>query len=159
MAAYVNNIVDSAHYPEIALLITPGAVAREVNSVDLRPILLFVALVVAPDGPEDRGPRPLDDEVTTLACAHGVAVARYYVGVDTGERLGCRAGLGGCGAGNRSDHDRASLSLPPRVNDRALVFANDLAIPHPRLGIDRFTDGAEQSPAPEGGLPGPGPPP
>src|ERR1043166_4400325 len=125
MAAYVNNIVDSAHYPEIALLITPGAVAREVNSVDLRPILLFVALVVAPDGPEHRGPRPLDDEVTTLACAHGVAVARHYVGVDTGERLCCRAGRGGCGAWNRSDHDRASLGLRPILLFVALVVAPD----------------------------------
>src|SRR5215510_4239242 len=149
MAAYINNIVDAAHYPEITLLVAPGAVSGEINPVNLRPILLFVTLVIAPDGPEHRGPGPLDDKVTALICANRFAVAGHDAGVDTGEGLGCGAGLGGSGAGNGSNHDCTRLGLPPRVHDRTPVFADYFAIPHPRLGIDRLTDCAEQSQARE----------
>src|SRR5262249_19656955 len=147
MAAYINNIVDPAHNPEIALLVATRAVAREVNPVDLRPILLFVTLVVTPDGPEHRWPRPLDDEIAALVCGNGLSGARHYIGVDTRERFCSGAGFGGRGAGNRSDHDCAGLSLPPGIDNRTTVFADHLAIPHPRLGVDRFTDRAEQAQA------------
>ena len=46
-------------------------------------------------------------------------------------------------ARQRGDHDRAGLGLPPGVDDRAAVATDDLAVPHPRLGIDRLTDRSE----------------
>src|ERR1019366_223358 len=45
----------------------------------------------------------------------------------------------------RRDHDRAGLRLPPRVDDGAAFVADDVVVPHPRLGIDRFADGAEEA--------------
>jgi hypothetical protein len=46
-------------------------------------------------------------------------------------------------AGQRGDHDGAGLGLPPGVDDRAAVAADVLAVPHPRLGVDRLADRAE----------------
>ena len=47
--------------------------------------------------------------------------------------------------GQRRDHDRARLRLPPRVDDRASVAADVLAIPHPRFRIDRLAHRSEQT--------------
>ena len=51
----------------------------------------------------------------------------------------------GGGAGQRRDHDVAGFGLPPGVDNRAALAADMFVIPHPGLGIDRFTDGAEQA--------------
>ena len=56
-----------------------------------------------------------------------------------------RAGLGRGDAGQRADHDGAGLGLPPGVDDRGAVAADDPAVPHPRLGVDRLTDRAEHA--------------
>ena len=64
-----------------------------------------------------------------------------------GKRSGRGAGLGRRGAGKRRDHDRAGFSLPPRVDDRTLLFADDFVIPHPGFRIDRLADRAEQTQA------------
>ena len=50
---------------------------------------------------------------------------------------GPRLGLGQ--TRERGDHDRSSLGLPPRIDDRATFTSYHLVIPHPRLRIDRFT--------------------
>ena len=47
-------------------------------------------------------------------------------------------------AGERADHDRAGLGLPPGVDDRAALAADVLPVPNPRLGVDRLADRAEQ---------------
>ena len=49
--------------------------------------------------------------------------------------------------GQRADHDRAGLGLPPGVDDRGRAAADHLAVPHPRLGVDRLADRAEQAQA------------
>jgi hypothetical protein len=47
-------------------------------------------------------------------------------------------------ARERGDHDRAGLGLPPGVDDRAALAADHLAVPQPRLRVDRLADRAEQ---------------
>ena len=47
------------------------------------------------------------------------------------------------------DHDVAGFGLPPGIDDRAAVAADDFAIPHPRFGIDRLADRAQQAQAVE----------
>ena len=47
--------------------------------------------------------------------------------------------------GQRRDQDVARLRLPPRVDDGAAAAADDLPVPHPRLGIDRLAHRAEQA--------------
>ena len=58
-----------------------------------------------------------------------------------GTRLGRRH------ARQRGDHDPASLGLPPGIDDRATAATDVLAIPHPRLWIDRLADRAEKAEA------------
>src|SRR5688500_15283370 len=66
VSANVNYIVDTPHDPEISVRVAPRAVSGKVNSVNLRPILLFVPLVIAPDCPQHRWPWTLDHEVAAL---------------------------------------------------------------------------------------------
>ena len=143
MSAYIYNIIDPAHYPEIAVPIAARAVAGEIDALDLRPVLLFVTLVIAPDRPQHRWPRSLDDQITAFTCSNRLAVTCHHVSIDAGKRQCTRARLCWSRTRKRSDHDRAGFSLPPRVDNRAALLADDLAIPHPRFGIDRFADCAE----------------
>ena len=66
-------------------------------------------------------------------------------GVDRRERPRGRAGLERRHARERGDHDHPGLGLPPRVDDRRVAQAHVLAVPHPRLGVDRLADRAEQA--------------
>src|SRR6185503_16041435 len=147
MAANIDYIVDTAHYPEITIRITPRAVPRKVDPFDLRPVLLFVAFVVTPNSSQHRRPGPFDDQITALIRAHRPAVASHHIGLDPGERLRARTGLRRRRSRNRRDHDRAGFRLPPRIDDRASLFSDHFAIPHPRLGVDRFANRAEQTQA------------
>ena len=54
-------------------------------------------------------------------------------------------GLVGSRAGQRSDHDAPGFGLPPGIDDRAAFAADDLVIPDPGFGIDRFAHRAEQA--------------
>ena len=71
---------------------------------------------------------------------------------DAEEGQARRAGLRGVRAGQRGQHDRAGLGLPPGVDDRAALLADVLVVPDPRFGVDRLADGAEQAQAREIGL-------
>src|SRR5262245_52916973 len=62
MAADLDHVVDAAHDPVIAVIVLPGVVTRQVVTLELRPILLLVSLVVAPNAAEHAGPRPADAE-------------------------------------------------------------------------------------------------
>ena len=46
-------------------------------------------------------------------------------------------------AGQRADHDRAGLGLPPGVDHGGAVATDDVAVPDVGLGVDRLTDRAE----------------
>src|SRR5688572_33184768 len=86
MTAHTDYIVDAAHYPQITLLITPCAIAGKVNPLDLRPVLLPVPFIVAPDRSQHRGPRPLNHEVAAFVCPNRLTIAGHYVGVDAWKR-------------------------------------------------------------------------
>ena len=45
------------------------------------------------------------------------------------------------------DHDRTGFGLPPRVDDRAAVPADDVVIPLPSCGIDRLAHRPQQAQA------------
>src|SRR5438874_13785564 len=62
MAADFDHVVDATHDPVVAVLVLPGVIAGEVMPRQLRPVLLLVALVVAPNAAEHAGPRLADAE-------------------------------------------------------------------------------------------------
>ena len=99
--------------------------------------------MIAPGGAHHARPRLADAELAALIRADGRAVVAQDAGFDAEERSAGAAGLERVRAGQRRDEMAAGLGLPPSVHDRALLFANDLVIPHPSFGIDRFADGAK----------------
>ena len=64
-------------------------------------------------------------------------------------------GLVAMAPGNGAEHDMSGFGLPPGVDDGAAVVTDELAVPHPRLGVDGFADGAQQAQAVEPMLFGP----
>src|SRR5207253_3222218 len=109
VAGDVHDVVDAAHHPEVAVLVAACAVAGEVHAGNLAPVLLDVALVVAPNRAQHAGPRLLQDEVTALVRADRLALAVYDVRHDAGERPRARAGLGRDRARKRRDQDAAGF--------------------------------------------------
>src|SRR5712691_8824583 len=49
MAGNIEDIIDAANDPEIAVFVLPAAITGEVAALDLAPINLFVALRIAPE--------------------------------------------------------------------------------------------------------------
>src|SRR6516164_10316334 len=145
MSGDVDHVVDAAHDPEVAVLVAPGAVAREVDARHLAPVLLRVALGIAVHGAKHAGPRPRNDEIAALVGWQRRAVTAADLRYDAGQGQRRRAGLRRNGAGQGRDHDAARLGLPPGVDDRAALLADDAVVPHPGLWIDRLADGAQQS--------------
>src|SRR5215213_905852 len=86
MSAYINNIIDPAHYPKIAVPIAARAVTCKIDTFNLRPVLLLVTFVVAPDRSEHRRPRPFDHQIATFMWTNRLAVARHHVGLDSRKR-------------------------------------------------------------------------
>src|SRR5438105_13308517 len=93
MTGDVDDVVDPAHDPEIAVLISARAIAGKIDSGNLRPVLLLVTRIVSVDRAEHRRPWFLNDQVSSLVWANGFAVASHDVGVDAREWFGPRAGL------------------------------------------------------------------
>src|SRR5262249_5443909 len=143
----LQHIIDAPHDPEVSILVAVGAVARDVVAVvELLPVAGDVTVVVAPDGAQHRRPGLVDHEVAArVGTSHGPAIIVDDIGVDTGQRLGAGARLGGGYAGKWRDQDRSGLGLPPGIDDRTPASADHPVIPHPRLGVDWLANAAEQA--------------
>ncbi len=139
-----HDVVDPAEQPQVAVLVALRAVAREVEARESRPVRVDVPLVVAPDRPQHARPWVPHDEEATAARRDRRAGVVDHVGGDAWQRSHRGARLAHGHAGQRRDHDGTGLGLPPRVHDGAAVAADVLAVPHPRLRVDRLTHRAEQ---------------
>ena len=103
--------------------------------------------MILPDGSGNRWPGGLDGEHTvyavTLELLAGVGIKDR--GLNSQERHRGGTGFGRDSTREGSDDDRSRLGLPVRVDDRALVLADMLAVPQPGLWVDGFTDRAEDA--------------
>ena len=137
----LQHIVNAAHDPVAAIGIAVGAVAGDVIAVvKFPPVGFQITCVIAPDGAQHRWPGRGDDQIaTSVGTGDQVTMIIDDLHVDTGQGLRAGAGFGGGHARERRDHDGASLGLPPGVDNRTALAANDTVIPHPRFRIDRFT--------------------
>src|SRR6185295_12340507 len=135
----VDDVVDPAHEPVIAVGILLRAVAGEVRlGAVLGEVVGDIALVVFPERPEHPGPWVPHGQETALALRNGAALLVQDRGLDPGERHSRRARLERGQAGERCDEDAAGLRLPPGINDRAALLADDLPVPDPGLRVDRL---------------------
>src|SRR5581483_10636622 len=102
----------------VAVLVYPGSVAREVDTLVLRPVRVPVAVVVSEDAAEHRRPRLLEVEIAAPAGTDLVALLVEDRRGDARERLRRRARLGRDDPRQRRDENHPGLGLPPRVDDR-----------------------------------------
>src|SRR4029434_8395699 len=147
MAGYVDNVVHAPHNPEITVFVFARAVTGKINSFDLRPVLAFVALVVAPDGAEHGGPGLPDHEVSARVGRNTLAGPIHHVGNDAEERSRCRPRLRGSGSRERGNQCAAGFSLPPCIHNGAAPLPDYLLIPDPGFGIDRLSHGSQEAEA------------
>ena len=145
VARDVDDVVNPAGDPVIAVLVAAAAIAGEVEPGVSGEIGLEEALVVAPHAAHLAGPGRAQAEVTGGRAVELAALSVDEQGLDAGERAGGATGLHVHRAGEVGDEDAAGLGLPPGVGDRAALVADDAPIPVPRLGVDRLADGAEEA--------------
>src|SRR5947209_13253981 len=89
------------------------------------------------------------DQIAALIHANALAFFRDDVEQDSWERT-CRGSRNRrCRTGQRRDHYRTRLGLPPRVDDRTAALSDRLVIPHPCFRIYGLTDRTEQPQAGE----------
>ena len=108
VAGDVDDVVDAADHPEVAVLVAARGVADEVGRrAEALEVGLDEALVVAVERAQHRRPRPADHE-QPLPLLDRLAVALVDdLGLDPRERRRRRAGLGRGDPRQRRDHDRA----------------------------------------------------
>ena len=149
MAGDVDDVIHPAHDPEIAIGISAGPVAGEINvfAVDrwnVLPVALAEAFVVAMDGAHHARPGPSHRQIAPLVDADAAAFQVDHIGGNARQGQGAGAWFGGGGPRQGADHHAAGLRLPPGVDDGAAVASNHIAVPHPGFGIDGLTHRAQQ---------------
>ena len=64
VAGHVDDIVDAAHDPEVATIIPPCAIAREIHSLDAAEVGVDESFSIAMNAPQHRWPRLSHDQQT-----------------------------------------------------------------------------------------------
>ena len=145
MAGDEHDVVDPTEQPEVAVVVALGAVAREVLAVEARPVGVAVALAGRPRcraastataattrGSRRRGCRPACPRrrrCSPRCRAAGTSRCPGFNVVAPGSALIMIAPVSVCHHVSTTGH-----RSPPIV----------AVVPDPRLGIDRFADGADQ---------------
>ena len=148
---HVYDVVETPENPDVAIGVNGGAVTRDVVCAVLAdtgvggPVRVAVTLGVAPHGAGHAGPRAARHERARAAGGNLVALIVNHGHIDAGEGHRGRPGLERRDAGQGHNHGGAGFRLPPRVNHRSLIAAEVTTEPHPRLGVNRLADGAEQA--------------
>src|SRR5215217_6550197 len=139
MPGDVHHVVHAARDPVVSVLVAPGPVAGEVDVPILVPVGIPVTLGVLVEGAEHARPGPLYDQVASPLALDLVSLLVVETDKDAGEREGGAAGLGRGDSGERGDHDRPRLRLPPGVHDRTAASADVLVVPLPGPRVYGFT--------------------
>ena len=144
MARDVDDVVDPAGDPVIAVAVATAAVTGEVFVGIGREIGFLETFVVAIDRTHLAGPGIGDHQIAFAGAFEHMTGGIDDLGLQPEEWASGRAGLQvGC-ARQRCNQNAAGLGLPPGVDDRAACVADDAVIPFPGLGIDRLADRTEQ---------------
>ncbi|GBE21803.1 hypothetical protein BMS3Bbin01_01155 [bacterium BMS3Bbin01] len=148
----VDDIVDSTKDPEVTVGCLDGAVARQIRPV--APVLaVFVPAVplvvdldesvgLFPDRLEDARPRVADADVPGPAASglDSVVVVVVDHRVDSEDPRAAAARLHRLEGRQRAAEEAAVLGLPPGVDDDRFSLADDIVVPAPDVGFDRFAD-------------------
>ena len=144
----VQNVVHTTCNPVVTIFITASTVTSEVVAWIHSKIGFKETLVVAVNGTHHGRPWELDAQNTFgWAFFDFVAFFVQQYRLYAEEWSGCRTRFQRSGTWQWSQHVCAGFSLPPSVNDWAMVTANNTVIPFPSFWVDRFTYRTEQAQA------------
>src|SRR5581483_5998745 len=143
----IDYVIDAAHDPEIPIFIFACTVAGKVNARNLRPVLLYVTVRITIDCAQHSRPGLLEHKISTRTGGYRFSVHCDDFRNNSRERLCARSRLRRNSARNRRDHNVPGFGLPPGIDDRAAIMANNFAVPHPGLRIDGFTYAAQEAQA------------
>jgi hypothetical protein len=104
MTGHVHHVVNSAHNPEITALVASGAVAGKINVRNFRPVLFYIAFVIAPYCAKHRGKRMFNDQITAFVRADRFSGFGNNIEKNSGKRARRRAGNRRRRAGQRGNH-------------------------------------------------------
>ena len=152
MARHVQHVIDAARDGEVArILVADGAVACQVHLAAqfFREIAGLEALRVVPDRADHRWPWALHHQNAALAVRHVLARFIDDGGHDAGQWQGAGTGHHRRRARQWRDHVAARFRLPEGIDNRALLAADVLVVPHPRFRIDRLAHRTQQTQAGE----------
>lgn len=147
MSRDVDDVVDTAADPDVAVLVAGGTVAGEIVAWVGLQVGLEVTVVVSVDCASNGRPGLLDGQDT-----RDVVALEFLTGdgvedgdVDSKEGDGCRSGLCGDGSRKRGDNMAASFGLPVGVDDCAAALSDLVVVPVPGFGVDGFSDGTQDA--------------
>ena len=158
VTGHVDDVIDAAGDPVVAVLVAAAAVTREVVAFEGREVGLHEARMVANTVRDLAGPAIGDDRLPCVAPSSSCLHCRRRR-LHAEERQRGRTGLGGGGAGQRDDQDAAGFGLPERINDRATAVTDDVwyhtqasgligSPTEPRRRSDRLVFFTKPSPSP-----------
>mmetsp|Transcript_18634 Transcript_18634/g.57868 ORF Transcript_18634/g.57868 Transcript_18634/m.57868 type:complete len:263 (-) Transcript_18634:973-1761(-) len=145
MATHVDDVVHTAGDPNVAVGVSPCAVAAEVVAFARREVGRLVALLVAVHCAHHSGPRALDAEQPLGLSLELLALGAHQRHLHAKEGVARGARELRPHARQRGDHVPARLGLPPRVHHGAALFAHHLEVPAPRLRVDGLAHRAQHA--------------
>src|SRR5438270_5988497 len=80
MPADVHHVVDAPKYPEVPFGVPPCSVPGEIRTRYSPPVILLIALGIAPESPQHAGPGFADDEEAFAIRRYGIAAQIDDVG-------------------------------------------------------------------------------
>src|SRR6185295_8594708 len=144
MPGHIDDVVDAAGDPIVAVHVPAAAVTGEIHALEGRKVGLHEALVIAEHGAHLPRPTVEDHEVARSRAVQDRALVVDQRRPDTEERSRRRPWLELGGAGQWRDENATGFGLPPGIDDGAATVANHAVVPLPGFRIDGLTHAAEQ---------------
>src|SRR6266508_2414001 len=144
MTADLDHVIYAADDPEIAFLVTFRRIPGQILAGIFAPILIDIAIRVAINCTQHRGPGIFDDEVALGILWDGISFVIYHFRFLSKKRTCARSRLERYSR-SRRDHEHAGLGLPPGVHDRTFFLADHAVVPSPSFGVYRFANCTQQA--------------
>ena len=150
VARYVDDVVNTAGNPVIAIFIPAAAVACKIFACIGRKIGLHETVVIAINGACLARPAVRNAQIARCCAANmfigkNSALIIDELRLDAKERPPCAARFHAMRAGQGCNHHAAGLCLPPCVDNGQFSLAHRCVIPTPSFGIDGLTHRAQQA--------------
>ena len=91
MACHIEDVIDTAYDPKIAIFIASRAVAGEIIALKFAPVLLPITGLIAVNGAQHRWPGPANDQLATYVCSDFVPFLINHNWIDAKEWQRCAA--------------------------------------------------------------------